>query len=80
MDAINFTEAKAHLSELFDRVEAGETIEITRNGKPAARLVPPAKELEQFDAKAMKAFTDTLTPQKLSAVELVREMRDSARY
>jgi len=33
-------EAKTHLSELLDRVENGDEITITRNGKPVARLVP----------------------------------------
>ena len=31
-------EAKAHLSELLDRVEKGEEILITRRGKPVARI------------------------------------------
>jgi prevent-host-death family protein len=33
-------EAKTHLSQLLDRVEKGEHIEITRRGHPVARLVP----------------------------------------
>ena len=33
-------DAKTHLSQLLDRVEAGEEIEITRRGRPVARLVP----------------------------------------
>ncbi|MBY0336638.1 MAG: type II toxin-antitoxin system prevent-host-death family antitoxin [Acetobacteraceae bacterium] len=32
--------AKAKLSELLDRVEAGEEVTITRRGKPVAKLVP----------------------------------------
>jgi len=43
MDAsIPVAEAKAHLSELLDRAAAGETITITRHGKPVARLQPAA--------------------------------------
>jgi prevent-host-death family protein len=30
VDAINLADAKAHLSELIDRVEAGDSIDITR--------------------------------------------------
>jgi hypothetical protein len=30
MDAVSLTDAKAHLSELVDRVEAGDSIDITR--------------------------------------------------
>ena len=33
-------EAKTKLAELLDRVAAGETVTITRHGKPVARLVP----------------------------------------
>lgn len=39
-DTINVAEAKAKLSELLARVEAGEEITIARAGKPIARLVP----------------------------------------
>jgi len=37
-------EAKTHLSELLERVEAGEEITITKHGAPIARLVPVKKE------------------------------------
>jgi prevent-host-death family protein len=38
-------EAKTHLPALLERVARGEKILITRNGKPAAMLVPaPAEE------------------------------------
>src|SRR3954452_8068723 len=37
-------EAKTHLPQLLDRVEGGETITITRHGKPVARLMPAAGE------------------------------------
>ncbi|MER8481494.1 type II toxin-antitoxin system prevent-host-death family antitoxin [Mesorhizobium sp. M1322] len=39
---IPIAEAKARLSELVRRAEAGEEIVIIRRGKVAARLVPPA--------------------------------------
>ncbi|MDX8499731.1 type II toxin-antitoxin system Phd/YefM family antitoxin [Mesorhizobium captivum] len=41
---ISIAEAKAKLSELVGRAEAGEEIVLTRHGKVAARLVPPLKE------------------------------------
>lgn len=34
------TEVKARILSLLDDVEAGEEIEITRHGRPVARLVP----------------------------------------
>ncbi len=44
MDAYNVAEAKAHLSELLERVAEGEEILLTRRGKPIARLVPARSE------------------------------------
>ena len=43
---VNVLEAKTHLSQLLDRVRAGEEIILAKNGKPYARLVPlePAKK------------------------------------
>ena len=54
MTAIGTFEAKNKLSELLDRVEAGEEITITRHGKPVARLVAPAMDTERL-AKAKAA-------------------------
>ena len=39
MQQVQIAEAKAHLSALIDRVQAGEEIIIARRGKPVARLV-----------------------------------------
>lgn len=48
-EAIPFSEAKAHLSELADRVEKQhERILVTRNGRPSFVLVSAA-ELESFE-------------------------------
>ena len=43
MDVINLADAKAHLSELVDGVEAGDSVDITRRGKPVARLTAVTK-------------------------------------
>ena len=36
-------EAKTRLSELLRRIDAGEEVEILRNGVPVARLVPTGR-------------------------------------
>jgi len=46
-------EAKTHLSQLLDDVETGTEIEITRRGKPVARLVPPLQALDQNTLKGL---------------------------
>lgn len=43
MQQVQIAEAKAHLSALVERVEAGEEIIIARRGKPVARLIPEPK-------------------------------------
>lgn len=42
MKTVGVYEAKTHLARLLDEVEAGETITITRHGRPVARIVPHA--------------------------------------
>jgi prevent-host-death family protein len=39
-ETINVYEAKTHLSQLIARVEAGEEITLSRNGRAVARIVP----------------------------------------
>jgi prevent-host-death family protein len=40
MRTVGIFEAKTRLSELVTEAEQGETIRLTRNGKPVARIVP----------------------------------------
>ncbi len=40
MTSVGAHQAKTHLSRLLDRVERGETLTITRQGRPVAHLVP----------------------------------------
>jgi prevent-host-death family protein len=41
METVGAFEAETHLGELLDKVERGESVTITRHGKPVAQLVPP---------------------------------------
>ena len=77
---VNLAEAKARLSELVARAEAGETVCIMRRGKPVARLVAAEKPRQKIDTAMLKAFTDTLPAQLESTEEFMRKMRDDARY
>jgi prevent-host-death family protein len=40
MREIQASEAKTHLPQLLDEVERGESVIITRHGRPIARLIP----------------------------------------
>jgi prevent-host-death family protein len=80
MNAISLAEAKAHLSELVDRVEAGESVDITRRGKPVARLTAAARPRKAVDAARLQALTASMPRHQQDAAELVRSMRDDDRY
>jgi len=80
MVAVNLADAKAHLSELVDRVEAGDSIDITRRGKPVARLSAVKRPRRRIDAALLQSLTSTMRPQAESAADLVRSMRDGDRY
>jgi prevent-host-death family protein len=73
MKEIQASKAKARLGALLDEVERGETIIITRRGKPVARLVPePARQqgnIEQAiaDIKEMRKHTGGATLEELLA-------------
>lgn len=80
MSAINLADAKAHLSELVDRVEAGDSIEITRRGKPVARLTTVASPRKAIDAALLQSLTANMPRQTETAADLVRSMRDGDRF
>ena len=80
MDAITLADAKARLSELLDRVEAGESIDITRRGKPVARLVAAVAPRKRIDAALLQSLTANMPLQAESAADLVRSLRDGDRY
>jgi prevent-host-death family protein len=54
MESVGAYEAKTHLPQLLDRVARGEEIQITRNGRPVARLVPEPVE-EASDVRSVIA-------------------------
>ncbi|WP_373489265.1 type II toxin-antitoxin system prevent-host-death family antitoxin [Blastomonas sp.] len=80
MEAYSLSDAKAHLSELVDRAEAGEIIDIIREGRLVARLVPAEKQRKPIDVEAMRRHLDKMPMQEQSAGEFIREMRDTDRY
>jgi prevent-host-death family protein len=82
MERINLADAKARLSEIVDRVEAGQSIEIVRRGKPAARLLPPEQEREwkPVDVDMLERLQARMPIQQQPPGTFVRRMRDDARY
>ncbi len=50
---ISVTEAKAQLTDLVRRAEAGEEVVLTRHGQPAARLVPVSPRVDRTARRAL---------------------------
>jgi prevent-host-death family protein len=80
MSNVGLADAKAHLSELVERAEAGDAVCITRRGKPVAKLVAVETKRKRVDVAAMRAVTDLMPIQKQTAGKFVRAMRDEDRY
>jgi prevent-host-death family protein len=54
MTTVTAYEAKTHLPRLIRAVEQGETVIITRHGKPVAKLAPVEDQRRENVAEVMK--------------------------
>lgn len=54
MQTIGAYEAKMHLARLLERVARGETLTITRHGRPVARLIPLETDDRERAAEAAR--------------------------
>jgi prevent-host-death family protein len=53
---VQASDAKARLLQVLDDVEHGETVVITRHGRPIARLVPEQERRGEEIAKAIETI------------------------
>lgn len=79
MREIGVFEAKTHLSEILDAVEAGESVTITKRGKPIAVLSPASNKIEQRRAAAAELADIKNSIQKKFTTEELIAMRDEGR-
>jgi prevent-host-death family protein len=78
MNSVSVAEAKDRLTSLLNAAEAGETITITRHGKPVAEIGPIART-NAFDPGSIDRIRQKLAhipPLGRTGAEIVREMRD----
>jgi prevent-host-death family protein len=54
METIQASEAKTHFLRILDKVERGESIIITRRGRPVARLSPQVSDDRQQVKRAIE--------------------------
>jgi antitoxin (DNA-binding transcriptional repressor) of toxin-antitoxin stability system len=57
-------------------VEAGETVTITRRGRPVAKLSAVDAPKKPIDFEALRRLRESMPPLERSAAEIIREMRD----
>lgn len=78
MERIGIYDARAKLSELIERVQAGEEVVITRHGEPVARLVaekPRKKGSGPTAVKRIRALARRLDIRHVDVRKLIEEGR-----
>ena len=79
MGSVSIADAKAHLSELVDRAAGGETVRITRRGKPVAQITAAVAPRKRIDIGALRTMVDKMPMQKEPARDFVHRVRDEER-
>lgn len=81
MREVQSSDAKAHLPQILDEVERGETIIITRHGRPIARIVPETDNRAAEIRKAMErinTFRETMP--RLSVDDILSARHEGHKY
>lgn len=79
MKQIQASMAKAQLAELLDEVERGETIVITRHGRPIADLRPHADSRREEARRAMREIEKMRKTASRVTVDEILAWRDEGR-
>ena len=77
MVTVSLAQAKARLSELVDKVEAGQEVVITRRGKAVAHLSAVAGPRKPLPLRELAGFRATMPRLRRPTAELLREVRDA---
>jgi len=78
MERIGIYDARARLSELVERVEAGEEVVLTRHGRPVVRMVAASTKPEKSGAatvKRIRALRKLLNVRGVNVRKVVEEGR-----
>ncbi len=79
MKTVGAYEAKTHLAQLLNRVARGEEIQITRNGRPVARLIPdPTSQVSDVHA-AIAAVRELRKVRRLGDDLTIRQLMKGGR-
>ncbi len=78
MERVGIYDAKAHLSEIVERVESGSEVIITRRGKAVARIVPMQTPTKDRRTLAAKRIRELRAKWAISSVS-IRKLIDAGR-
>jgi prevent-host-death family protein len=79
MKQVQASQAKAQLAELLDAVERGETVVITRHGKPIADLVPSEVRRREEISRVIEEMDNIRRQNKPVTTKEILEWRDEGR-
>ncbi len=79
MREIQASEAKAHLPQLLNDVERGETLIITRHGRAIARIVPEVDRRQEEIDRAIAGIRDLRKRTGKITFKELRSARDEGR-
>lgn len=81
METVGAHEAKTHLPRLLDRVARGESLTITRQGRPVARLVPVEDDQLSRSRRAARRILERRKRLKRASLsELLETVHEGHRY
>jgi prevent-host-death family protein len=81
MREVQASEAKTHLPQLLDEVERGETVVITRHGRPIARLVPEAERRQAEIDEAIESIKRNRVGRgSITTEEVLSSIREGRKY
>ena len=80
MDKIGAHQVKTHLSRLLDRVEHGESLTITRHGKPIAQLIPVNTDRKRAKEAVARIVKRRRHLKRIPLDELMPTIHDGHRY
>lgn len=76
MKTVSVREARVKIGSLLDAVNAGESVVITRRGKPVAQLTTIETEDASIRFPDRTGFRAQISSSQLSSENLIRNMRD----
>jgi prevent-host-death family protein len=79
MKHVNLSDARANLAELLDEVERGETLVISRDGKPAVASADLDEEVRAKQRQAMRELRELRKQNKPVSVEEILAWKNEGR-